>query len=59
MRRVLKLTMIILMIVGITLSVLNFISVDNIAVKDPIPGNGIGTQGPNGPLDCTGPPLNC
>jgi len=58
MRKGLKYLAIILMIVGITLSVLNFISVDNMAEMQK-PGSNI--TGTYDPVDqtCTGASLNC
>ena len=52
MKKVLKIIIIILMILGITLSVLNFISVDNIALRPNAEGSIDGS-------DCAGEPLNC
>jgi hypothetical protein len=51
MRKLFKLIVIILMIFGITLSVLNFISVDNMALRS--------AQGSMDSGDCAGEPLNC
>lgn len=52
MKRVLKFVMIILMIVGVTVSILNLMSVDNIASAVEYDG----TWQPDG---CYGEPLNC
>ena len=52
MKKILKVTMIVLMTLGITFSVLNFISVDNIAMRSTEPG----TVTPDG---CVGDELNC
>ncbi|MCK5056795.1 MAG: hypothetical protein KAT34_09085 [Candidatus Aminicenantes bacterium] len=59
-KKAVKAIIIILAVIGVAFSTLNFLSVDNMAI-DPIrvAGGVIGTQGPGGPLDCTGPPLNC
>ncbi|UCH95256.1 MAG: hypothetical protein JSV88_00035 [Candidatus Aminicenantes bacterium] len=56
MRKILKLIMIISMMLGITLSILNFISVDSMAK---LPGKGGGYQGTLQPDGCYGEPLNC
>jgi hypothetical protein len=54
LRKILKLIMIVLIMVGIALSILNFISVDNMAG----PGRtSIGTRDIDG--ECAGEPLNC
>lgn len=52
MRKIFKLIMIILMILGITLSVINFISVDDMASRS-------ATEGTEDGGDCVGEPLNC
>ncbi len=52
MRKIFKLIMIILMILGITLSVINFISVDDMALRPE-------TEGTVDGGDCVGEPLNC
>jgi len=52
MKKIFKLIMIVLMLLGITLSVLNFISIDNMANKSPVEG----TVTPDG---CPGAGLNC
>lgn len=52
MIKILKLLMIILMILGIALSIINLISVDNMA----IPSVSEGSAQNDG---CYGPPLNC
>ena len=60
MRKALKITMIVLMILGITLSILNFVSVDSLALDtkpSPVGGKWIGTEEDDG--ECTGAPLNC
>lgn len=60
MRKILKLLMVVLIVLGITLSVLNFISIDNMANPIPFPGaEVIGTEGPGGSWDCTGRPFDC
>lgn len=58
---VLKIIMIAIMLLGITLSIINFISVENQAM---IHESGSGSEGtiivnPDGTIDCQGPPLNC
>jgi len=60
MRKISKLIIIIIMLLGITLSILNFISVDNMAQIDTgtNPKESTGTWDP-GDKTCTGPPLNC
>lgn len=61
MRKALRLMMIILMIMGITLSMLNFISVDNMAYDpgDPVAVGAGRTKGSQQNDGCHGPPLNC
>lgn len=61
MIKILKSLMIILMILGIALSILNFISVDSMAINEP--GSGGETWGVTGTKQsnglCIGDPLNC
>lgn len=52
MRKILKLILIVLMLLGIMLSIINFISVDSMAKLDTKEG----TQQPDG---CYGAALNC
>jgi hypothetical protein len=59
MIRFLKWLFVIGMIVGVTLAILNFISIDNMAER--IPGDGkdlVGTWDPSN-RRCAGAPLNC
>lgn len=59
--RVLKIVMILIMLLGITLSIINFISIESHAG---IPDAGVGLSGtivilPDGSIDCQGAPSNC
>jgi hypothetical protein len=53
MRKIFKLLMVVLIVVGITLSVLNFISVDNMASFSQFDGT-LRSDG-----ECAGRPLDC
>jgi len=53
MKRFLKLLLIVLMLLGITLSIINFISVDNMATKPPETEGTVQSDG------CYGAELNC
>ena len=52
MKKILKILLIVLMIVGITISILNFVSTDNIAMKSEQEGT-MTSEG------CKGDDLNC
>lgn len=57
MRKILKLLMVLLIMLGIAISALSFISVDSMA-NIPLPSpDGQGTLRSDG--ECTGRPLNC
>lgn len=58
MKKILKLLMVVIMVLGITLSILNFISVDNMAkISFPTPDDDWGTEDDYG--ECTGRPHDC
>jgi len=59
MIKVLRLLMIILIVLGIVLSIVNFISVDNMAGSNKEPAAGEGWRGTQQPDGCYGEPLNC
>lgn len=59
MRKILKLLLIALMILGVALSIMNIMSVDNMADRVPAGGsNFTGTWDPSN-RRCAGAPLNC
>jgi len=61
-KRVLKIILTLIMLIGITLSVANFISTENQALNlNPEGDNPNGTLiiHSDGSTDCQGPPLNC
>jgi len=61
MKKTLKLMITIIMVLGITLLALNFISDDNNADGGGFPGSNSNSTGTWDPVDrtCTGAPLNC
>ncbi|MFC2146385.1 hypothetical protein ACFLRT_03385 [Acidobacteriota bacterium] len=61
-KRTLKIVLVIIMLVGMTISVFNLLSVENQAIGIQVPGEqGDGTTIvlPDGGIDCQGAPLDC
>jgi hypothetical protein len=59
MRRVLKIIMIVIMLLGIATSIFNFISIESHASAGGSGNDGTIVEDPDGGEDCLGAPLDC